>query len=64
MPQVKDRIQEYGKGKYKTEDLKTILSRMRKDGFSDKQLAEKFGGTVPAIRHWRKKLGLYIDNLI
>lgn len=58
MPQVKDNIQDYGKKKYKTDDLKKILVRLRKDGFSDQDLAEQFGGTVPAIRHWRKKLGL------
>jgi len=58
MPQVKEHIQEYGKKKYKTDDLKKILKRLGTDGFSDQELAEKFGGTVPAIRHWKKKLGL------
>lgn len=58
MPQVKERILKYGKRKYKTENIKTILKKMKKEGFSDRELSEKFKCTVPAIRHWLKKLGL------
>ena len=58
MPQVKESLLSYGKKKYKTEDLKKILKSLESDGFTDRDMAEKFGGTVPAIRHWKKQLGL------
>lgn len=58
MPQVREKIVAYGKKKYNTEDMARILRRLKKEGYSDKELANMFGGTVPAIRHWLVKLNI------
>jgi len=58
MPQVRERIHAYGQKKYNTNSMRKTLQLLKKDGLSDKKLAKMFGGTVPAIRHWLKKLNL------
>lgn len=59
MAQVSDRILAYGQEKYNTDSMrKTLWVLKKEEGLSDKEIAEKFGGTVPAIRHWLKKLNL------
>lgn len=58
MAMLKEKLQKHGRKYFNTGSIREVLRKFRAKGLTERDVAEKFDCSVPAIRHWLKKCKL------